>query len=189
ALCQRIGIDSAATTIVFNADPSEKAAMIDELLDARNVAVFEDKAGILQGYKDMMAPFRFLFIVFTVMAIFIGFAVIYNISKVSLSERSRELATMRVLGLSIAETNEVITFEHWMLYVLALICGLPISVVLRHIIAVSFNSDLFTLPTTIPPYAVMLSAIGSMVSVLLANRSVGRAIAQFDLVDVLKERE
>ncbi|MCL2548556.1 MAG: ABC transporter permease, partial [Symbiobacteriaceae bacterium] len=64
ALCQRIGIDSAATTIVFNADPSEKAAMIVELLDARNVAVFEDKAGILQGYKDMMAPFRFLFIVF-----------------------------------------------------------------------------------------------------------------------------
>ena len=123
------------------------------------------------------------------MAISIGFAVVYNISKVSLSERSRELATMRVLGLSIAETNEVITFEHWLLCFLSILLGIPLALVLRQMLSGLFDSDVFSIPLTTPISAVILSALGCMVSIALANRSVGRSIGQFDLVDVLKERE
>jgi putative ABC transport system permease protein len=176
-------------TVIFNAAPSDVEEIKAALLSAQNVDTIQDKSRILQGYKDLLEPFSAIYYVLGIMAVCIGFSVIYNISRVSLSERSRELATMRVLGMSVSETNEVITFEHWLLCLFAVAGGIPMAFAMRGALAGVFDSDVFSIPTTTPNSAIILSALGSMLSVWLANRSVGKTIAKFDLVDVLKERE
>ncbi|MCL2498603.1 MAG: ABC transporter permease [Symbiobacteriaceae bacterium] len=189
AFCALLGSRPLASTIMLNVANGYDASFKAALLAAKNIATVENKARILQGYRELMDPFAFLYFLLGVMAIGISFVVIYNISRVSLSERNRELATMRVLGMSVTETNEVIAFEHWLLCAVAVIAAIPMALGVRQGLSGLFDTDIFAIPTTTPFSAFVYSTIGSFAAVWLANRSVSRAISKFDLVQVLKERE
>jgi putative ABC transport system permease protein len=123
------------------------------------------------------------------MSVAVGFAVIYNISKVSLSERSRELATMRVLGMTVRETNEIIAFEHWILSIVGIIAGIPITIGMRFALSNMMDMEMFVIPGRTAPEAFLLAALGCMCMVFMANQADRGAIRKFDLVEVLKERE
>ena len=131
----------------------------------------------------------------TMIAAYIGFAaiiaigVIYNAARISLSERGRELASLRVLGFTQAEVAFILAGE---LAVLT-IAALPLSALLGYMLAAlmvdMFNTDLYRLPFFIHPstygYAmlvILFSATGSAWIVL-------RRVANLDLVAVLKTRE
>jgi putative ABC transport system permease protein len=136
-----------------------------------------------------MSTYSTTYVLMGIMSVTIGFAVIYNVSKVSLSERSRELATMRVLGLTVDETNEVIAFEHWLLSFFGMITGIPLAFAMRSALSSMMDTDLYTLPTRTPASAFILAALSCVCMVFLANRAVKGSVRKFDLVEVLKERE
>ena len=175
-----------ANTASANAARDEIKA---QLLSADNVVAFEDNAQTLNMYRELMSTYSFTFVFMGLMAVVIGFAVIYNISKVSLSERSRELATMRVLGMTVGETNEIIAFEHWILSIAGLIVGIPVTLGMRFALSNMIDMEMFVIPGRTAPGAFVWAALGCMCMVYLANIADKGAIRKFDLVEVLKERE
>lgn len=116
----------------------------------------------------------------------VAFGIIYNSARISLSERSRELATLRVLGFSRREVGAVLVGELVILTVAALPLGLVLGSGLAKGILTTVNTETVRLPLVLTAanyaFAVLVVAVASAVSVILAARK----IAEIDLVSALK---
>jgi putative ABC transport system permease protein len=127
--------------------------------------------------------------VYAGLAAVIAFGVVYNAVRIRLSERARELASLRVLGFSRAETAMILLLELALLGLAAIPLGWGLGWVLAHGVSQGLQSDLFRVPVVIErstyAAATALFLAVAAVSALAARRQ----IDALDLVGVLKTRE
>lgn len=128
----------------------------------------------------------------TILLIFAGviaFSIIYNITAVSLSERQRELASLRVLGFSSGEAGQIMYYENILMGVLGILVGIPMGIGICALLVKAYSNDMFRLPFYIDRTSYATAILLTSFYVLLANLAVRRKIERLDLVEVLKERE
>ncbi|MGP1356776.1 ABC transporter permease [Roseicyclus sp.] len=122
-------------------------------------------------------------------AILITVGVAYNGARIQLSERARELASLRILGFSRAEVSSVLVGETMLLAVLAQPLGWLMGAWIATALSNSFSSDLYAIPLVLEPAifarASLIVLAASFVSVMLVRRRIDR----MDLVAVMKTRE
>ena len=148
------------------------------------------KNRIRQGFRDTTAQsIGLLQQIYLTFATVVAFGIVYNSARISLSERQRELATLRVMGFTRAEVAAVLVGELVMLTLLALPCGLLIGSGFARVILTTVNTEFVRLPLILTAqnyaFAVLVVAVASAVSALLACRR----LDQLDLVGVLKARD
>ncbi len=119
----------------------------------------------------------------------IAFGIVYNSARVSLSERGRELASLRVLGFTRHEVARMLLGEQGVLILLSLPLAFAIAWALSLLISWRFTSDLFRIPVVVDPVTYMFGAGIVALSAALSALSVKRRIDRLDLVAVLKTRE
>jgi putative ABC transport system permease protein len=147
-------------------------------------------AAALQNFRETMAETMNLSIFFNVLfAGIIAFGVVYNSARVSLSERSRELASLRVLGFTRAEISLILLGELALLTIAALPVGAVIGYALGQIIIAGFSNEVYRMS-----FVASLSTVASTFLVVIAatfvsGLAVRRRLDQLDLVAVLKTRE
>ena len=122
-------------------------------------------------------------------AIVVAFGIVYNSARISLSERQRELATLRVVGFTRREVAAVLVSELVILTIVALPLGLLIGSGFATAILTTINTEFVRLPiilnTSNYAFAVLVVACASLISALFASRRLDR----LDLVGVLKARD
>jgi putative ABC transport system permease protein len=172
---------------------------IDDLLEARLMrelkhtpavagvglrrAVLENFDTYLRQNMDtMMGSFTFF-------ACVIAFGVIYNTARVALSERSRELASLRVLGFRRGEIAYILLGELGFLTLLAIPIGLVLGYGLVFAAAAGIESELYRIPVVITRRALALSAATVVASAVVSAAIVRRRLDHLDLIGVLKTRE
>ncbi len=180
-------IGHMTTTILFNTDDMEYAK--DYLIDGKNVAIIESSAGTLKAMEEMLGSTGYIIWVMEIMSGVVAFAIIYNTSTISLSERKREYATLRVLGLQVKEVGEILSFEYWILCFGGVILGIPFTIFLKQSVSSIMDIEMFTIPTNTPIQAYFVGLAGCILAVLFSNKTAIRNIKKFDMVEVLKERE
>jgi len=161
----------------------------ETLLYSDQIQKIEDKAKTLELYESMLGSYDFLLVIMQIVAITIGFTIIYNTAVISMSERSREYATLRVLGLHVKEVKEIMSFEYWLLCFVGIILGIPFTRLLNYGLVNSIDVDAFSWPANVSTEAYIIGAIGCIIAVAIANLTSVKAIKKLDLVEVLKERE
>ena len=177
----------SATSVIAKTENISEIKNI--LLEAKNVSGIEDKASISKMYTEQLDTYSAMIIFLELGAAAIAFAIIYNASTISLSERKREYATLRVLGMQVKEVAEIVSFEYWTLSIIGMLLGIPFTHLMKEAMASSIDVELFTMSTYTPMSAFITAAIGCSAAVLLSNLSAIRNIKKFDMVEVLKERE
>jgi putative ABC transport system permease protein len=115
--------------------------------------------------------------------------VVYNTARVSLSERSRELTSLRVLGFSQREVAAMLFGELAVLGALAVPLGFAIGAGLAAAMAAGMSSELFRLPFTLAPRTYGWSVVVLVVAGMASSLLVRRRLDHLDLVAVLKTRE
>ena len=119
-------------------------------------------------------------------ATIVAFGIIYNSARISLSERARELATLRVLGFSRGEVGAVLVGELVLLTLAALPLGLVLGSGFARGILQAVNTETVRLPLVLTvsnyAFAVLVVAVASALSALFAARK----LADIDLVSALK---
>lgn len=168
---------------------SDIGTVREELLPSNSVVKIEDKVKTLEFYETLLGSYDFMIYIMQGLAVIIGFTIIYNTSIISMSERCREYATLRVLGLSIKEVKEIMSLEYWILCFLGILLGIPFALYLNTSLVNMMDIEVFSWPAVIPPSAYFTGAIGCILAVLFSNLSSAKAIAKLELVHVLKERE
>jgi putative ABC transport system permease protein len=144
----------------------------------------------LQNFRDTMAENMYLQIFLNVMfAGIIAFGVVYNSARVSLSERERELASLRVLGFTRAEISLILLGELAVLTVLALPVGAVIGYVLGQFIMTAFNNEVYRLSFVSAPATIAWSFLIVIAAAAVSGLLVRRRLDRLDLVAVLKTRE
>jgi putative ABC transport system permease protein len=144
----------------------------------------------LQNFRETMAASMNMQIFFNVLfAGVIAFGVVYNSARVSLSERARELASLRVLGFRRAEISLILLGELAILTIAALPLGALIGYVFGELIMTVFKNEVYRLSFTIAPATVAWSFLVVILAALVSGLAVRRRLDRLDLVAVLKTRE
>ncbi|HRE07923.1 MAG TPA: FtsX-like permease family protein [Opitutaceae bacterium] len=122
-------------------------------------------------------------------ATLVAFGIVYNSARISLSERARELATLRVLGFTRGEVGAVLVGELSVLALVAVPVGLWLGGKLAGILLLSINTETVRLPLVLTAanysFAASVITVATTLSLLLA----ARRIKELDLVGVLKVRD
>jgi putative ABC transport system permease protein len=148
------------------------------------------KRAILQSFRETMAGNMNLTIFINVLfASVIAFGVVYNAARVSLSERSRELASLRVLGFTRAEISLILMGELALLTLAALPMGALFGYGLSSAIVSSIESEVYRFPLYVSRRAVAFSFLGIIGAAVVSGLIVRRRLDRLDLVAVLKIRE
>ncbi len=172
------------------ADSRHESAIYAKLKDAPRVAGVTSNKKKLKSLEETMAEQVLTFAFFiTLFAGTIAFGVVYNSARIALSERSRELASLRVLGLTRGEISFILLGELALLTLAAIPMGFLLGWALCWYIVTSLETDLFRIPFAVEPATYAFAATVVLVSACISGLLVRRKLDRLDLVAVLKTRE
>ena len=171
-------------------DSRHEAAFYAKLKELPMVsAVMLRRAAIDSFYSTIVEHIMVFITLFSGLACALGFGVAYNSTRIALSERGRELATLRVLGFSHGEISYILLGETGLLIAIGLPFGCLLGRALSELMAASFKTELFRIPLTIEPSTYGLSVIIALAATLISALVVRHRLDHLDLIEVLKTRE
>lgn len=155
------------------------------------------RAAFVMVKRDQLAAFRettgrsigILRSLYFVLAVIVAFGVVYNSARIALSERSRELATLRVVGFRMPEVRGVLVGELAVLVLLALPAGLVFGRWLALFIISSFSTETVRLPIIVNTSTYATAILVVLTASAASFTLVSRMLAKLDLVGVLKARD
>lgn len=184
-----LGQGDMVTTAMLSIDEEQVPLLHSEYQKSANISGIEDRNKMLQQLRDLMATYSGTIYIMLLIGIIIGFAIVYNSSIITVSERSRELASMMVLGMTPREVLSVVTFEQWLLSIFGMLGGIPLTKLLLVGLAQSISNDVYSMPSSFGSMTILLSTVITMASIWIAQRAAARRIRKLRIADVLKAAE
>lgn len=164
--------------------------LYERLRGMPRIAGVAERMQEIRNFNRMMNETMLFFTyVATVFSVIISFGVIYNSARIALTERGRELASLRVLGFTRAEISYILLGELGILTLIAIPLGLMLGEWMCYYIAHSMQNDLFRVPVVLMPRTYAFAATVVLVSAIISGLAVRRRLDQLDLIAVLKAAE
>ncbi|NDP37433.1 MAG: ABC transporter permease [Rhodoferax sp.] len=174
----------------LSVDSAQLTALYTRLKGMPRIAGLAERVQEIRNFNRVMDETMLFFTyVATVFAVIIAFGVIYNSARIGLTERGRELASLRVLGFTRAEVAYILLGELGLLTLIAIPLGLWLGVGMCYYLANSMQSDLFRVPVVLVPQTYAFACAVVLVSALLSGLAMRRRLDQLDLIAVLKSAE
>ncbi|WP_179862301.1 ABC transporter permease [Longibacter salinarum] len=190
ALHHRLGEQGAATAAYVTVSPGSVEAVYSVLQDAPRVsALILRERSINDFYESTGENWLFFSFVITVFAGIIAFGVIYNSARIALSERSRELASLRILGLTRGEISFILLAELAVLAVAAIPIGFLLGRAICAMTVRAFQMEMFQIPLVISRQTYAYAALIVLVSAFLSAIGLRYRLYRLNLIEVLKTRE
>ena len=154
------------------------------------VAAIDQRLVAIRNFYESMAETILTFtLITTAFGVVITVGVVYSSARVALSECSRDLASLRVLGFTIAEVGYLLLGELALLTVLAVPLGFALGHALVALMVLGFNSDLFRIPQYVSPATYGIAGLCSLLTALVTSAVIARRVQGLDLIAVLKARD
>ena len=144
------------------------------------------RASFKKSTGEMLGTITTIYFTF---AVIVSFGVVYNSARIALSERSRELATLRVVGFTQREVAGVLITELALLTLIAIPAGLWIGSQLANFIVSSTSTETIRIPLILSSRTYASAVLVVVISAALSFAVVSRHIASLDLIGVLKARD
>jgi putative ABC transport system permease protein len=187
ALMREAGVLSGAHVLVDRAHEAELYARLKTLPAVGAVARTQ---AALDSFQKQMDETMGVLVAFNVLfASTIAFGVLYNAARISLSERSRELASLRVLGFTRAEISSILLGELALLTLAGIPLGLLMGVGFASLILRLFQTELYRFPVLVGSRTFAFAALVTLGAAVISALIVRRRLDRLDLVAVLKSRE
>jgi len=171
-------------------DPARMTDFYSELKQAPVLAGITVKQAAIQNFHDTIAaslrPMRMINAGF---AFVIAFGVIYNCALIALAERSRDLATLRVMGFTRWEVSTVLLGELAVITLIAIPVGLPIGCVFSWVATLAVDTETHRIPLVLTRATLAYAAVIIVASAMISAVVVRRMLDQLDLIAVLKVKE
>lgn len=135
---------------------------------------------------EMMDSIQLIYFGFSII---VSFGVVYNGARIALSERGRDLATLRVVGFTHGEVAGVLIGELAMLTCIAIPAGLIFGSGLAHLLVVGVSTETVRLPLVLTSRTFTTAILIVLSSSTFSFAIVSRRIKNLDLIGVLKARD
>ncbi len=190
ALSRLMREENAISGAFLSVDGEARDRIYRDLTERPRVATIASRRDAIRSfYENMASMLLFTTFIATLLAGTIAFGVVYNGARITLSERSRELASLRVLGYTRGEVSYILLGEIFLLTVAAIPLGFLFGRGLCAFLVTSLQSDLFRLPLVLTSGTHALAAAMVLASTAVSGLVVRHRLDHLDLVAVLKTRE
>jgi putative ABC transport system permease protein len=190
ALARALGEPAELSGAMLLVDAAAEKRLYRELREQPRVAGVTLKHAAVEMFRETSAQYVLVFaIVLVWFALVITAGVLYNSGRISFAERQRELATLRVLGMTRGEAWLVLAGELGLQLALAIPAGLLMGAGFVWLSARMMESELFRIPVIFVSSTFTWGALLVMAGGLLVILLVRRWVSSLDLVGVLKTRE
>ncbi len=190
ALRKLLGEERTVSMALLRIDPAESEAVHRRLKLLPQVASVTRRDNVRERFNetsaDMLKVFTF---VLTLFAAIIAVGVVYNNARVALSMRSRDLASLRVLGFTRAEISAILLGELGVQVLLAVPVGMLIGTWLSSAMMATVDPETYRFPVIISTRTYAFAATVALGSGLVSALLVRRRLDRLDLIGVLKTRE
>jgi putative ABC transport system permease protein len=171
-------------------DERERERVYRALKDMPRIAGIVEQAAAIRAFYDTLAQSVLFFtLIANLLGASIAFGVVYNSMRIALSERNRELASLRVLGFERGEVAYILLGELALLTLAAIPLGLVIGYGFCAYLAHAFQSDLYRIALVLERDVYALAALVVLVSALVSGLLLWRSLGRLDMVAVLKSKE
>ncbi|MEZ6053166.1 MAG: FtsX-like permease family protein [Planctomycetaceae bacterium] len=171
-------------------DGTKLDKLYQQLKETPRVASVLLKEAALEGFQETIAENQYIMQGFnTMFACIIAFGVVYNTARISLSERSREMGTLRVIGFTRLEVSSILLGELAVITLAAIPVGFGVGYLFAVALAKGFETELFRIPIVLSPETLAFAAGVTIIASVISGLIVRRQIDHMDLVSVLKQKE
>ena len=119
----------------------------------------------------------------------LAFIVIFNLTNINIAERSREIATVQVLGFYPKETESYVLKENLVLSVIASILGLPLGKLFHTTVMSMVRIDMITFNECVSPISYLLAFVCTVLFAVIVNLFMKRRIDKINMAESLKAVE
>ena len=171
-------------------DPNFSSQLYSRLKQMPAVAGVSFRNAMLVSFEEIVADSLLVFT--TVLVIFAGiitFSVVYNAARIALSERGRELASLRIIGFTRAEIAFILLGEQAILILVAIPLGFALGFGLAALMSFAYNLELYRLPLIISRSSYAFTFLVVMAAAVVSGLIIRRQLNHLDLIAVLKTRE
>lgn len=176
-------IKSKKTTKKFERNLGNKIMNIDGV---QSVTFY---SSLQKNFKDMISSISYIVVVLVISAACLAFVVLYNLSNVNISERKREIATIKVLGFTRKEVDAYINRETILLTILGSLIGLGIGIGLHHLIMNLAEMDDIMFGRTINSISYVISFVMTIGFSAIINLFMHKKLNNIQMVESLKAVE
>ncbi len=183
-------IDDNVLLLAYGEDSSAVSDQVSTDLMAMNgVASYSYIATVRDTFTESMNSVDYAVVIIIVAAAALAFVVLYNLTNINVTERIRELATLKVLGFYDGEVSAYVYRENIFLTIFGIALGLAMGRLLHSWLVLTVEVDMVMFGRTAPPYAYALAAALTVVFSLAVNVAAHFKLKKVDMVESLKSVE
>ena len=167
----------------------EQDKLAKEIMNMSEVSGIVNMTSTMKSIDDMMNLLNYVVIVLIVSAGLLAFVVLYNLANVNISERIRELATIKVLGFYDKEVYDYIARETVILTIIGIALGLVAGYFLNYYLMGTCEINMLRFSKTIKPISYVYASLITIVFTLIVNIATYFALKKIDMIESLKSVE
>lgn len=168
---------------------ADTASAVESLLKIKGITAATLNDEMLKDINDMTGRLIFIIIMMIVAAALLAFVVIYNLNNINISERRRELATIKLLGFYDDEVAKYVYRENIVLTVLGTVLGIIMGILLHNFVMNTVETDVYMFGRNLKFLSVIISAVLTVIFSMLVNVIMYYKLRKIDMVESLKSVE
>ncbi|MGI6261910.1 MAG: FtsX-like permease family protein [Acutalibacteraceae bacterium] len=172
--------------ICASEDSAVRDDICEELRGRSDVSTAAFSKEFSSQFDTMIESLNYIILIIIVCAGLLAFIVLYNLTNINVSERQREIATIKVLGFYDREVGAYVYRETAMLTIIGCLFGLLLGVVLHRFVITTVEVDLVMFGRTIAPLSFLWSALITAVFAVIVNLVMSKRLQKISMVESLK---
>lgn len=181
--------DYRTVLAITTSDPDRRAQLSSDLLAIGGVKTVAYNDETIDAYRDMMSSVNMIVVVLVTAAAALAFIVLYNLTNINITERMREIATLKVLGFTPREMNAYIFREIFLLAAIGCAVGLVLGVWMESFVVVTAEVDQIMFGRDIHAASFLLAFLLTMLFTVLVMLAMRGKLHRIDMVESLKSNE
>lgn len=168
---------------------SEKDSLSNNLLENDSVINVVHTHTLVDSANDMLDSLNKVIVILVLLSAMLSFVVLYNLSNINISERKREIATLKVLGFYDKEVDNYITKETIILTMIGIILGLGFGIILTNLTIATVEMENYRFLRNISLHSFIYSSIISISFTLIVNFVTHFTLRKINMIESLKSVE
>ncbi|MGP6146644.1 FtsX-like permease family protein [Jeotgalibaca sp. A122] len=166
-----------------------EAEFAENAMGNENVALVTYMSVIHEAFGDTLESLDVITLVLIISAAALAFVVLYNLTNINVSERIRELSTIKVLGFFDMEVSLYVYRETFILTIIGILLGFGMGNILATVLLKMVEVDFMLFPITIAPISYFYSTVLTLVFSIIVMMIMHVKLKQVDMIEALKSVE
>ena len=184
------GSDCVSNTILINmVNPSDESRLATQLLTNDSILALSFSSSGGQKFRDLVGALDYIVVRIIVCSGALAFVVLYNLANINVTERIREIATIKVLGFRHGEVASYINRENTVSSFFGMAAGLLLGIPMEKFVIHTAEMDTVMFLPTVDIYCYIYAAVLAFVFTMIVNAVMRGRLKKVNMVESLKSVE